>query len=417
MKSSEIRWDLPCVLLSLAGALLWAFLGGLLYHALLGKLWTPLLIGLYFFGMGLTAVLALKLHRRLRGAGRLKGRDRAVLAGILLGLFLLGGLFEFLYEHGPYRKERHPSSYVFMIDDSGSMRDNDPENRRVEGLKQVLDDCQPQFPVAVYAFTTQAKLLSPMSPAGEQPRNFAFQSYGQTAIVAALSQVLDDLSSKEMDGGPAPRIVLFSDGYTMQELEQAASASTEEVVDRARRMNVSICAVSLVDRPAGETKGDEDLLGRLSGDTGGFAVEIGDMEQLGGTLATLASAESRNDSNLLNRRDHMSYDWAYCLMRIGMLAVLGALILLVRAMNMYTNVSDSFVLPLHAGMAGAGALLSEFGLQTLPEPPVRLLLCLLFMLTVLRFQPVPEQAFWETQAKRIAGKRPNEPEGGSIGWR
>ena len=83
MKSSEIRWDLPCVLLSLAGALLWALLGGLLYHALLGKLWTPLLIGLYFFGMGLTAVLALKLHRRLRGAGRLKGRDRAVLAGIL----------------------------------------------------------------------------------------------------------------------------------------------------------------------------------------------------------------------------------------------------------------------------------------------------------------------------------------------
>lgn len=63
-----------------------------------------------------------------------------LVGGCVLLLLILGILFEFIYELDFSSVRTVADNYVFAIDNSGSMQDNDPNQERVAAIKQLLSN-------------------------------------------------------------------------------------------------------------------------------------------------------------------------------------------------------------------------------------------------------------------------------------
>ncbi|MBE6679642.1 MAG: VWA domain-containing protein, partial [Ruminococcaceae bacterium] len=194
-------------------------LGELLLPVLTKVIWPPLGIALYFLLFGVVIYTISVIMCKARGdyaAWEKKNLSsvvstawkRAVLG--LVVLFIASGAFEFLYELEK-RNYTKPSSYVFVIDDSGSMTGSDPRMQRVAAIDAIMAKEAADFPYAVYRFTGEVELVRDMAPY-QQGEIIEFNPTGGTDIVLALSRAIDDIKAGTLKGGTAPKILLLSDG-------------------------------------------------------------------------------------------------------------------------------------------------------------------------------------------------------------
>lgn len=356
--------------------LAFSFVGQLVYPFLTESLWQPLGIALYFLAFSTVMYITLFVLNQVRHDYSFwvtHGRKdewggvyrRAALCIPLI--FLMAGVLEFVYEVGNMQMG-NPTSYVFVIDDSGSMSGNDPEQKRAAAIASFMAKEQFNAPYAVYGFTTDAYLIKGLSPYTTSD-SFEFASDGGTDVLHSLDQVLADLSSGKLGNvGEAPRILLFSDG-------ESSSFGWRRIAKDSRSSNAVVSTIGF--------GYDSSLLRNIAERTGGVFVQIDDIDSLQAEMEVAISSNASR--NLISSRAAIRLDWLYALMRVLFLIIIGIIWSLMK-FNAFCSSSgrlNNRVFVISIVLCATSSVLIELLFQYFWAPPaaVRMLFCVMWALT------------------------------------
>lgn len=299
------------VITALAGVGFW-LIGELLFPALTEKIWTPLGIALYFLifaalmSIVLFAFLASKADVSTKENKRNIKEGYAIGAIIMAALVLFSCLFEFLYELGGH-DSYEPTSYVFLVDDSGSMAGT--EDIRVQAIKEVMENNDSDKPYAVYKFSDSAELIKPMSLYRDtDAQSLEFYSSGGTEILGSIKAIVNDFKNGALNGaGNSPKILLVSDGGSSR-------LGSKSVARLCKKNNISVSTI-------GVEGCDRSFLTQIADSTGGVFVSCNDVSKLS---ESLEQAKAMNtERNLLSTRFIYQNDGLYAFLRILFLGLLG----------------------------------------------------------------------------------------------
>ena len=302
------------------GALMW-LIGWGVYAANADSMAMPMLIALEFGLLALAVGIVVLLVSNFTGVftenpvngGGAGSTALMVLAGVIV-LALLAGLFQWLYGLGGSAASEC-TAYVFIIDDSGSTADTDPEGKRYQAIGEVLSGMPDTFPYAVYSFSDEVYELRAMAPRSEGPSEFEPMNLGGTAIRTTLDAIIYSYETGGWSGGAAPKVIFLSDGYATD--MGPLYGGLKEVLREYVKNGISISTVGL-----GEV--DEGLMSKIAKGTGGVFVDVDDAQQLPAAMASAASRHSARD--LLSTRYGSHLNFLYGLMRVVFLTILGTLL-------------------------------------------------------------------------------------------
>ena len=293
----------------IAGAVLW-FVCYLLYKGLLTHIPRALLIGILFAVLTVGICLTIFIISNMGGdyKGDIFGGGSETILILIGGTLLLFGLailFQWIYGMNFSHQVDEPTSYIFVIDDSGSMEGNDPNYTRYSSILSVMDGMPEDFPYMVYGFTTDAYILRDMKPR-QNGESFAGESDGGTDIKAALDRVLQDYKNGVWDGGNNPKVLLLSDGESYGLMRRLLN-------DYARE-GISISTV-------GFGSVNSRLMQRIANRTGGIYIYVDDISSLSDAIKTASSSYAKRD--LVSARAGRNLGFVYGLLRVLFLTILG----------------------------------------------------------------------------------------------
>lgn len=273
-------------------------------------------------------------------------------------VFLISMVLEFLYEVNPHIKAIEPSSYVFVIDESGSMNSNDPTGLRYEAIREIMQAEYHGFPYMVYAFSNDTKILRDMRPSDDD-YELPVSSDGGTAIRGAILQILNDYKNGVWDGGVNPKIIFLTDGAAtdlsggflwfkgnMPEF----NAALEEYHDLG--INISTVGLGSVDR---------EIMVKMAETTGGVFVNIQNASDLASAMKTAAITYS--DRDLLSIRYMRHMDWFYAVLRIVFLSIIGTVIGVLIIFAYVEDHSSLLIIVSSIVCSVMGSIMFEFGLR------------------------------------------------------
>lgn len=375
---TETKFAKAFLAASIMGALLFFFVGEMIYHRLIVNVNSILFMGVYFAALGLILAAALFLAARLYGF-EFSPKSLIVSMICILLLFILGMFFEFLYEFKSVSVTATSGDYIFAIDNSSSMGGNDPLQKRIAAVRQLVESQEENTRFAVYTFSDDINCIREMGPASEQFEDMALTPEGGTAIVGALTKIMDDMKSGRLPYDKGTQVILLTDGYATD--TDFFGGNIDSVLKDFSEIEVSISTVGLGDV-------DERFLENISGKTGGQSVTTDNVEDLGNAMVSVART-SDTDRNLLSVRKQADPDWLYALMRIVFLSLLGALYLGIKITMTDESVNALMIIISSAAGSVIGALIIEFGLSIgLSGILAHLLLVLCISLTITMIERV-----------------------------
>lgn len=340
----------------IAGIVSW-LIGQVFYAAFIDIMPRPVLIGCLFLMLGF--ILSAVVFAYSNAAGIFEenvltgnqsiGSAIGLIAGGLALVFGTGVLFQWIYGLDITGKNPAPTSYIFVIDDSGSMEDSDPANERFAAIATVLDGMDEDFPYIVYGFANEVEVIKSMAPISEGIPNMSGYSSGGTAMKAALVRVIDDYESGAWDGGKSPKVILLTDGYA-GDIDSFRSISN--VLERYTEANISISTVGL-----GEV--DYALMEDISETTGGVFIDVSNASELSGAMGS--AARQHTDRDLVSVRHTGSSNILYGVLRVVFLTLLGSFIGLIAAAAYGNPDSTSFTVIMSIIQSFIGGLLMEIG--------------------------------------------------------
>lgn len=181
---------------------------------------------------------------------------------------------------------------ILVIDESNSMRTNDPQNIRVLAALEFSNVLTQNDRAAVIGFYAQARLLQGLTADMGDVANAInkITIMGGTAIHRGLTEALDEF---DRNGRLEARriIICLTDG---EDSPRPAAGTYDTILARARDMGVTIYTIGLGARL------DERLLVRLAHETGGLyyhATEAEDMHMVFGIVADDFDFDNLTDSN------------------------------------------------------------------------------------------------------------------------
>ena len=366
-KTSKSHLDLVTLILSVLAGAVWMYVGNILVDSLSGKLWMPLLMGLYFGLLALVLIGTAFLCTKARGFSMPVPGSYGKALLTALAILVAAGLFQLLYSMNVRVKTTGTSrsAYVFLIDDSGSI--SDPLRLREDAVRQVMADCDDDYPFAVYAFTDECWMLQDIQPASAAKNmRLGLRESGLTDIVKAINTVTNDISFGRLDAGAAPRIILVTDGASSEIGLRAA-------LNKANQMNISICTI-------GMPGCDERMLQNIADLTDGTSVTVDTIDQLPSAMQSVAVSTSTFQRSLISVRDPAQMDWLYSLMRIVFLLILGAGYIYIKSLLLRSDDSDASMLLPNLVAVIVGALCVEVGMNIffLNEQAMLLFMCVGF---------------------------------------
>ena len=279
-----------------------------------------------------------------------------VLSGALILLALCSVLFQWVYQLDGSETAK-PTSYVFLIDDSQSMEDNDPGQERYKAIETVMKDMPDDFRFMVYGFSTDVSVIREMLPVSDGIPNLNGNFKGVTSIRKSLERIADDHSSGLWDGGDAPRVILLTDGYAtdIDPLYLNLRSTLRKLISRG----ISVSTVGL-----GSV--DTGLMKRIADSTGGVFISVAEANELSAALENAAIRNANRD--LLSDRFVPKLDWLFGLLRIVFITILGSLIGF--SCSLVYGREDSFMITVIFSGAKSllGALIMELGTCALGFP-------------------------------------------------
>lgn len=359
----------------------------LVYRLIWGVLWSPLAVGISFivFAFVFIAVMCivsmvndnLGYHVSKYHDG---GKIALALVVVILLAFILGILFEWLYEidfFGKPQGYQEPTSYVFLIDNSGSMKTSDPNGLRYQAIQKIIEAKDADFPYAVYSFNNGIKEERTLVPVSAGNNEFEPVNSGGTQMRSALKSLYRDYEKGlKSQLGDAPKFLLLSDGYAT---DIGLFSSINGILRNYAKTPITISTVGLGDA-------DDALMQQIADDTGGVYLSVDHVDQLEQSMqqAMEENGDNKYARTLYTYRNVPGLDLLYGIMRILFTAVLS--VLLSASMLFATGKGEDDQLILRSSAVTgilAGAVL-ELGINFLYLPPL-LVRYLYYILTALTF--------------------------------
>ncbi len=351
-------------------------IGQILYPYIIEKWWTPIGIAVYFLVFSTIMLIAMFILNQIRKDysywfknGKKDTVKKAYIRGTvcLIVIFVLSGIFEFIYELGD-DVIYDTSSYVFLIDDSGSMAGNDPQFERGAAINRIMKNQANDMPYAVYKFSNQAQLLKDMGKYTETD-SFEFSSDGGTDIVGSLDKVADELISKAVNGGNYPKVLLLSDGVS-------SYYGVNSVIKKCRSNNIVVSTIGF--------NVNSSLLSKIARKTGGIYINVNNIDELQEQMNNAMT--SFLDRNLISDRFTPQNDVLYAFLRILFLCLIGAAFSWLKYETFCSSKGpkfDSFVLKVSLICTTVGSIIMEicFSIFDLPAWLARLTFCIIWAIT------------------------------------
>lgn len=355
---------------------LFFLIGQILYPSLTENIWTPLGIALYFLVFSVIMLISMFVLNQVRQdysywfkSGKKDTVKKAYIRGVacIIVLFVLSGLFEFFYELG---KESYydPTSYVFLIDDSGSMSANDPQCVRSEAISKIMENQTDNIPYAVYKFTDQSQLIKVMGKYSKSDK-YEFLSDGGTDIVTSLDTVINELLSKKVNGGDHPKVLLLSDG-------ESSNWGIKDVISKCRDNEIAVSTIGF--------NVNSHLLSKIARKTGGIYINVNDIDDLQEQMNKAIT--SFLDRNLISDRFVLRNDGLYAFLRILFLCLMGVVFSWMKYESFCSAKGpkyDGVVLKVSLAGTAIASIMMEicFSVFDLPSWLIRLIFCILWAVT------------------------------------
>jgi len=300
------------------GSILW-IVERAIYSALLDSISRAVLIGIMFgvLTLGLSLVVfCYSISAEIFNENVITGSSGSgsVIGLLLIGIIIMfgaGTLFQWLYSLNPNDENIAPTSYIFVIDDSGSMQDNDSTGERYKAIYEVLKDMPDDFTYMVYSFSNDAFIVKEMGPISEGIPQIEGNYSGGTEIKLALKKIMSDMENEVWKGGETPKVIFLTDGYAT-DIEWFTNIGT--ILRQYAAKHVSISTVGL-----GHV--DTNLMNKIAKSTGGVFIDVSDAAGLSDAMNTAARAYA--DRDLLSTRYSSSLNVLYGFLRILFLSLLG----------------------------------------------------------------------------------------------
>lgn len=360
------RLNIPMLIATLVAGIVAGVADLGIYNALSDTMARPLLIALMMGLFALIVLVAVTVTAAIQGNDSiwfLDGRLMVTIGSVvcLLLVFLGTLLFEWIYDHQQIQTYKG-SSYIFVLDESGSMggpdgdpNGSDPEYQRYAAVNEVMDAMEEDFPYAAYTFSSGYELIRDMAPqsAGKlvRPANVVM---GMTNIRTALEGILEDIRGGRIAAGTNPHVILLTDGYASDIQTFLGLGSNKRFIEAYRKAGIPISTVGL-------GHADAELLQEIADGTGGSYVAVADASQLAQGFGNVTSGFANRD--LLSERNLAEKDGLYAFLRILFLVLIGLLVTLAKIVASGNEDDVLTLLIVGAAASVIGALLMEFGLK------------------------------------------------------
>lgn len=328
--------------------------------------------GLFFVLGGAVALVNKVFYSHYRGGIHKKAYVISIIVMLVCTV-----LFEFIYDFISERKwiSGKYDSYIFVVDNSGSMDISDPRNERYDVIEELLSAEDDDFEFAIYTFSNNVFLAREMGPISD---GFDFDRHderGMTYMYSALSQVLDDIDNDVLEVSKNTRVVLLTDG----DPSDGGSRSTwldlmDEYVDRG----ITISTVGL-------NYSNDKFMGMIADSTGGAYVSCDDVDELAGSLS-YAITYNPNYRNLLGLRRGDYLNALLAVLRILFVGGLGVIVAFQKTALCEKFINTNSVIISSAISGILAGICIEIGMNGLGlnEWLMRILTCALIGFTVLR---------------------------------
>lgn len=230
-------------------------------------------------------------------------------------------LFEFLYELGgdkPKQNQATELQYVFLIDDSGSMSGNDPDDKRYDAVEEIVKNLTPTNKFAVYNFADVTNCLTAMGTTNSSVykfNDFVPTVGGGTYMINAIQDVIEEVCG---NNNVHTKIIALTDGAP----SDAIFGKYSKMVRKCIEQGASVSSV-------GFGNPDENFLKELANSTGGVYVFSNNIASLTTDLETIVNAQTLplgKNRDLLGYRLDSTYDsFLYGFLRVLFLILLGLL--------------------------------------------------------------------------------------------
>lgn len=374
-----MKLDLKVLIATAVAGLVAFFIDQALYAALVDALPRPVLIAILVVVLAAICCIVISVMVSITDGTQdefLFLDSRAMicvgLVVCLLIMFPATMLLEWIYDHEEV-KPAGASSYIFILDESGSMASNDPNYERYKAVETVANTMSSDFPYAVYMFSNDCVRIRDMASvsAGKvyRPSDADNTMMGGTYISYALTCVFNDIQSGQLNVGDHPQVILLTDGYA----SDMNFFMGKGILKDYSKAGIMISAVGL-----GTV--DEDLMTEIAEKTGGQYIRVDNASQLSQGFSNATYVDTQRD--LLSVRNTAEKNVLYLILRIVFLTLIGAMVAFVKALSCANSDSTALILIEGAAAALVGALLMEIGLAVgLPVFLCRLLYWLLLAVT------------------------------------
>lgn len=408
-----MKWNVKLLIFSIIAGVVAAVVDVLLYRGLVDTMSARVLIPLLFAIFAVIVGATVSVYMAFFGEGAegvlfLDGRTMLIIgtACVLVLLFFASMLLEWIYD-SEHTRTQASTSYIFVLDESGSMYGSDPNLERYSAVQTVMDNMSDDTLYAVYMFSNECVQIRPMADATGgtlvRPDDADTTMMGSTYMRDALETVLDDIKSGKLNAGQAPHVILLTDGYASD-----MSTLTGQAVLRAmKKENIRVSTVGL-----GQV--DRTLMQKIANATGGSFVMVNNAADLAQGFTNVAVVDTQRD--LLS--DRPGTGALYFFLRVLFLVVLGALMGCLKGIAC----GDDFVLNLlvTVGAALVGALLMELLLSfAVPAIIPQIIFWILMSITLNRI-PLPSyttsHGSMQVQSPFVTHSGGSSASGSKIQW-
>lgn len=209
-------------------------------------------------------------------------------------------LLAFLPVRQGFAADEPVSDVRVLIDVSGSMKKNDPQNLRAPAMRMLVGLMPEQSRAGVWTFAKMVNMLVPWKPVNDEWRQNAIDkskgihSYG---LFTNIEQVLQKATANQKAPDPKFRrsMILLSDGFVDIEPDKAASQASrqriiDQIVPKLKKLNITVHTIALSD------KADHELLKALSMATDGWYRQADTADELQRIFLHLFEQATSRDS-------------------------------------------------------------------------------------------------------------------------
>lgn len=312
-KHITIFW--PMILITIIYGLIFGLITNRIFEKLLQAIWTPLAIAILFLVFLVLLLVIIYITSRICKSRTEVTKYFKNSVIFVLIFFIAAGVFECIYEIDTKVDYVEPDSYVFVVDDSGSMSANDENELRLSAIDDLLKNKSDSFPYSIYVFASDVEQKRGMLQKSSGESDIDLLSDGGTAILGSLDKILEDINSNSLKTYNATRLILLSDGYgDTSSLDPSLSKTLKKYAEK----NISISTVGLGNSV------DESTMKKIAYDTNGVYVQVDNATDLDTAFAQASVGTSNR--NILGYRGYCHSDILHAIMRIVFLFLLAAAI-------------------------------------------------------------------------------------------